>query len=72
MAVEGKNPLTLDSKKPSIRYEDFAYQQNRFKMLTKSKPEDAKRLLELAQKDVAARWAMYENLAAMSGGNGGA
>jgi pyruvate-ferredoxin/flavodoxin oxidoreductase len=40
------------------------YQENRFKMLTKSKPPLAKRLLEEAQADVDARWQMYEYLAA--------
>ncbi len=32
-------------------------------MLTKSKPEEAKRLLELARQDVARRWNLYEQLA---------
>ncbi len=65
LAKEGKNPLQLDSKAPSIPYEDYAYQQTRFKMLTKSKPEHAKALLELAKQDVAKRWRLYEQLAAM-------
>ena len=63
LAEQGNNPLRLDSKKPSISYEEFAYNQMRFKMLTKSKPEDAKRLLALAQQDAAERWNMYEQLA---------
>jgi pyruvate-ferredoxin/flavodoxin oxidoreductase len=73
LAAEGKNPLQLDSKKPSLAYEDYAYQQTRFKMLTKSKPEQAAHLLELGKRDVARRWNMYEQLAAMhmsTGGNG--
>ncbi len=65
LAVEGKNPLQLDSKKPSLPYEDYAYQQTRFKMLTKINPEQAKHLLELGKLDVARRWNMYEQLAAM-------
>ncbi|MBU0617956.1 MAG: 4Fe-4S binding protein, partial [Planctomycetes bacterium] len=65
LAAQGKNPLQLDSKKPSLPYEDFAYQQTRFKMLTKSNPEEAKRLLELARQDVQRRWNLYEQLAAM-------
>jgi len=72
LAAKGENPLKLDSKAPSIQYEDYAYSQTRFKMLTKSKPEDAKRFLELAQRDAIARWRMYEHLAAMHyGPNGG-
>jgi pyruvate-ferredoxin/flavodoxin oxidoreductase len=38
-------------------------QQTRFKMLTKSKPEDAKRLWDLAQRDVETRYRMYEYMA---------
>jgi len=81
LAAEGKNPLQLDSKKPSIPYEEFAYNQNRFKMLTKSAPAEAKRLLELGRRDVEQRWNMYEQLASIRivggngnghGGNGGA
>ncbi|MFH1739164.1 MAG: pyruvate:ferredoxin (flavodoxin) oxidoreductase [bacterium] len=60
---EGKNPLKLDSKPPTISYKDFAYQQIRFKTLTKSKPEEAKRLIDLGQRDVTTRWHMYEQLA---------
>ena len=65
LAAQGKNPLVLDSKAPSIKYEEFAYQQTRFKMLTKSKPEAAARLLVQAQQDAVRRWRFYEQLAAM-------
>ncbi|MBN1543014.1 pyruvate:ferredoxin (flavodoxin) oxidoreductase, partial [candidate division KSB1 bacterium] len=64
-AAEGVNPLKLDSKAPSISYEDFAYNETRFKMLTKSQPERAKVLLELAQKEVDSRWHLYQAWAAM-------
>ena len=61
---EGKNPLQLDMRQPKQPVEQSMYQENRFKMLTKSKPPLAKRLLEQAQADVDARWQMYEYLAA--------
>ncbi|NTV30136.1 MAG: pyruvate:ferredoxin (flavodoxin) oxidoreductase, partial [Candidatus Omnitrophica bacterium] len=61
---EGKNPLTLDSAAPKMNFRDYAYRQTRFKMLTKSKPEEAERLIQLAQTDVNQRWAIYEALAA--------
>ncbi|HPA46641.1 MAG TPA: pyruvate:ferredoxin (flavodoxin) oxidoreductase [bacterium] len=60
---EGQNPLKLDSKAPTISYKDYAYQQIRFRTLTKSKPEEAQRLLELGQRDVKTRWHLYEQLA---------
>jgi pyruvate-ferredoxin/flavodoxin oxidoreductase len=40
-------------------------------MLTKSKPEEAKRLMELAQHDVEKRWQMYEQLASLKYGSEG-
>jgi len=66
LIAQGKNPLTLDSKAPSISYADFAYGEGRFKSLTKSKPDQAKILLGLAEKDVRFRWKMYEQMAALS------
>jgi len=65
LIAQGKNPLQLDSKPPSISYEDFAYDQVRFKTLAKSKPEQAACLLELGQQDVTTRFALYEKLAAI-------
>jgi pyruvate-ferredoxin/flavodoxin oxidoreductase len=63
LAIENKNPLVLDSKAPSIPVREYAYNETRFKMLTKSKPEDAKRLIALLQGDVNERWHMYANMA---------
>jgi pyruvate-ferredoxin/flavodoxin oxidoreductase len=61
---EGKNPLTLDSVAPKMSFKDYAYGETRFKSLTKSKPEEADRLIKLAQEDVNSKWAMYQTLAA--------
>lgn len=61
---EGKNPLQLDMRSPKKPVSDSMYAENRFKMLTKSKPADAKRLLQEAQEDVTLRWEMYQYLAA--------
>ncbi|MEA5604118.1 pyruvate:ferredoxin (flavodoxin) oxidoreductase [Nostoc sp. UHCC 0252] len=60
---QGKNPLQLDMRSPTQSVEHSMYQENRFKMLTKSKPEVAKHLLEQAQVEVDARWQMYQYLA---------
>ena len=64
-AERGLNPLQLDSKAPKIPFEQYAYNETRFKMLTQSKPERAAQLLELAQGDVLRRWRMYQQLATM-------
>lgn len=60
---QGKNPLQLDMRSPTQPVEHSMYQENRFKMLTKSKPDVAKHLLEQAQAEVDARWQMYQYLA---------
>ena len=60
----GENPLQLDSRSPKIPLEQYMYAENRFKMLTASKPEEAKHLLKQAQADVHTRWQMYQYLAA--------
>jgi len=59
----GENPLILDSRTPTRKVQDFMLMETRFKMLTKSKPEDAKKLWQEAQHDVEARYRFYEYLA---------
>ncbi|MBI5470933.1 MAG: pyruvate:ferredoxin (flavodoxin) oxidoreductase [Ignavibacteriae bacterium] len=68
--AEGKNPLKLDSKAPKIKFEEYAYMETRYKMLTKSHPEEAKQLMKLAQEDVDARWKALQELASDGSGNG--
>jgi pyruvate-ferredoxin/flavodoxin oxidoreductase len=63
-AAAGENPLVLDSRAPSRKVQEYLLQQTRFKMLTKSKPEDAERLWKAAQTDVENRFRTYEYLAA--------
>ena len=63
LAAEGKNPLQLDSKAPSIPLQDYIYNETRYKMLVKSNPEVAAELLESAQAQVHTRWAKYAKLA---------
>jgi len=62
-AATGDRPFHLDSKKPTIPLREFESKEARFAMLQRSRPEDAERLLELAQEDVDERWHFYEQLA---------
>jgi len=71
LAEQGKNPLVLDSKAPSIPIKDYAYMETRYKMLTFSQPEEAKRLLVLAQRDAQMRYHFYQQLAGLKYGDGG-
>ena len=63
-ALAGENPLQLDSRTPTKKVQDYMLLETRFKMLTKSKPEDAKRLWAEAQHDAEVRFKFYEYLAA--------
>ncbi len=63
MAKEGKNPFKLESKGIKIPLKDYAYMETRYKMLTKSHPEEAAKLMEEAQQDVVEKWKVYEQLA---------
>ncbi len=65
LADQGKNPLSLDSKAPKVPLKDYAYQETRYKMLTLSHPEEAKRLLALAQQDVLKKYRFYQQLASL-------
>ncbi|MFW5845773.1 MAG: 4Fe-4S dicluster domain-containing protein, partial [Planctomycetota bacterium] len=64
LQAEGKNPFQLDSRKPKISLKDYAYNEIRYKMLTRSNPEMAATLIEQAQQDVEANWARLEAMAA--------
>ncbi len=73
LEAQGKNPFQLDSKAPTIPLKDFAYNETRYTMLAKSDPEQAKKLLELAEHDVSSRWRLYEYMShqPVNGANGG-
>jgi pyruvate-ferredoxin/flavodoxin oxidoreductase len=63
---QGKNPLQLDSKAPTLDFEEYAYGQNRYRTLRQSKPERAEQLLKLATGDAAQRFALMQQLAKLS------
>jgi pyruvate-ferredoxin/flavodoxin oxidoreductase len=58
-----REEFVLDSAAPSIPLKTYAYNEIRYKMLAYTKPEEAQRLLEGAQEDVAQRWRVYSSLA---------
>jgi pyruvate-ferredoxin/flavodoxin oxidoreductase len=64
-SAKGENPLSLDSKKPSIPYKDFITTESRFNMLFRSHPQEAERFLTQAQAEVNARFHYYEQLAGL-------
>ncbi|MAT53727.1 MAG: pyruvate:ferredoxin (flavodoxin) oxidoreductase [Saprospirales bacterium] len=59
----GKNPFVLDSPRPRIKLKDYAYNEMRYKILTRTNPQEADRLMELAQELTDLRWKTYEEMA---------
>ena len=58
-----ENPMTLDSKEPTMDYLDFVAGENRFASLTKSFPEEAERLFEQGKEDAMRRFGHYRRMA---------
>ncbi len=56
---EGKNPFILDSKAPTLDYEEFLSGETRYTALKQAAPEKAKELFQRAEKEAAKQ---YEKL----------
>ncbi len=65
LILEGKNPLSIDSKDPTIPVSVYAYNESRYRMLVQSDEQRAEALMDLAQGDVRGRWDLYRQMAAM-------
>ncbi|HNA89928.1 MAG TPA: pyruvate:ferredoxin (flavodoxin) oxidoreductase [Anaerolineales bacterium] len=70
LAIQGQNPLTIESKEPSIPFSQYAYNETRYKMLTQMNEERAEELMKEAQHDAKSRWTLYQQMASMHYGNG--
>jgi pyruvate-ferredoxin/flavodoxin oxidoreductase len=66
LAAQGGNPLILDSKAPTISFEEYAWGENRYRVLKKNNPEVAAALIGKANEWTARKFSLYEKLAAMS------
>jgi pyruvate-ferredoxin/flavodoxin oxidoreductase len=65
LAIEGKNPLTIDSKEPTVKVEEYAYNETRYRMLLQSDETRAEELMKLAKEDATKRWNLYRDMAAI-------
>ena len=70
LAMQGQNPLIIESKEPSIPISQYAYNETRYKMLTQLDEARAEELMREAQQDAKSRWTLYQQMAAMHYGNG--
>lgn len=67
--MENTNPFILDSQRPRIPLRDYAYNELRYKMLTRTHPEEAEKLMTMAEKNLVHRWAVYEEMATRNPNN---
>jgi len=65
LAIQGKNPLIIDSKDPSIPLADYVYKENRYKILQRANPEASKKLVEYNQKSVVSKFKLLKQMAAI-------
>ncbi|MDY6873833.1 MAG: pyruvate:ferredoxin (flavodoxin) oxidoreductase [Chloroflexota bacterium] len=65
MAAQGANPLSIDSKEPTVPVEEYAYNETRYRMLLQSNEERAEMLMAKAKSDAAGRWSLYQQMANM-------
>jgi pyruvate-ferredoxin/flavodoxin oxidoreductase len=62
---EGKNPLLIDSKEPSITVSEYAYKETRYRMLLQADEARAELLMKEATDDASKRWELYKSMAAI-------
>ncbi len=60
----GRNPFLLDSHRPRLPLTAYTGRELRYRILERTHPEAAERLLDLARQEVSQRWATYEEMAA--------
>ncbi len=63
LEAEGKNPMIIDSKEPTITFADYALNENRYRMLKLSNPTMADQLMAESQKDVDKAWKLLKGWA---------
>ncbi len=64
LEAAGKNPLSIDSKEPTMTFEEYAMGENRYRMLKMMNPEHADELMEASQNDVTKGWKFLQARAA--------
>ncbi|MGI6294750.1 MAG: pyruvate:ferredoxin (flavodoxin) oxidoreductase [Armatimonadota bacterium] len=65
LAEKGENPLQLDGKEPSISFADYAYGENRYRVLKKTNPDAAAELMAEAEVETKRTWNLYKAMAEM-------
>lgn len=65
VSEQGKNPLILDSVRPTIGLREYTDHELRYRLLSQTNPEAAEQLMHAAERAVVRRWKLYEGLAGL-------
>jgi pyruvate-ferredoxin/flavodoxin oxidoreductase len=65
LALEGKNPLIIDSKDPTVDVQEYAYNETRYRMLVQADEARAEMLMRQAREDARKRWELYKQMASI-------
>jgi pyruvate-ferredoxin/flavodoxin oxidoreductase len=68
LEAEGKSPLVIDSRPPTISFADYAMRENRYRSLRAKDPALAEELMRRADAGVRRRWDYLQHLAAWKPG----
>jgi pyruvate-ferredoxin/flavodoxin oxidoreductase len=63
LKAEGKNPLSLDCKEPSVDIEEYMYREIRFRSLRDVHPDRAAKFLAQAQVEAKEKYSYFKYLA---------
>ena len=66
LALEGKSPLCIDSKDPSITLDQYVSTEARYRMLKQADESRYDTLIAQARQDTSARWSLYQQMAKMN------
>lgn len=61
------NPFVLDSPRPRVKFKDYAFNELRYKMLSRINPGECEQLMAMAQQGVERKWEIYEEMASRQG-----
>jgi pyruvate-ferredoxin/flavodoxin oxidoreductase len=59
----GESPFRLDSSRPTLKFQDYAYNEIRYKSLAQTRPAEAAQLLAAAQLAIDEKYRTYEEMA---------
>jgi pyruvate-ferredoxin/flavodoxin oxidoreductase len=59
----GQNPFSLDSLRPNLPLSEYRKIEGRYQALARSNPEQAEKLMSIAQQVALRNWSVYEDIA---------